>query len=344
MELNKIYQGNCLELMKDIPDGSVDLILTDPPYGTIKNIAESENFQHGMKGKTKWDEALNPNVIFKECERVLRENGTLILFSQEPYTNELITKAHNNLPFNYRMIWLKDHFANSLIAKKAPVNYFEDLLVFSKKYDTLGLNPLRIYFKQVLDYVGLNLREINKKLGHRKAEHSFYVTPKKALMGELGQKIDHVTRYGSMQFGLCTEETYKELINIFEIDKMEGFMQFEKLKKINFKQEKIFNLWEGNKFKSNVFSYKKDYDGLHPTQKPVLLCEDLIKTYSNEDDTVLDFTMGSGTTVIACLNTKRDFIGMELDEKYFEVAFKRIVRHKNDLEKNKTQKTLNEVK
>ena len=316
----KIIQGDCLEEMGNLEAGSVDLILTDPPYGTMKGAGLD-----GWKGnKTFWDNAIDPKQIFKECERLLRENGTLILFSQEPYTSKLIIEAHGNLPFIYRLVWLKDHFANALISKVAPVSYFEDIIVFSKKYDTLRLNPLRLYFKQVLDYIGLNLREINKRLGHRKAEHTFYVTPRKALIGELGQKIDHATRCGSMQFGLCTEETYTELITIFEVDKMGGFLNFAQLKEMNLKQEKIFNLPEGQKIKSNVLKYKKDYQGLHPTQKPVELLKDLIKTYSNEGDIVLDFTMGSGSTLIACQETNRKGIGIELDEGYFKIAEVRI--------------------
>ena len=162
---SKVIHGDCIVEMKKLESGSVDLILTDPPYGTVNNICESDNFTHGMKGKTEWDEALNPNDIFKECERVLRENGTLILFSQEPYTSKLITEAHNNLPFNYRMVWVKDHFANGLIAKKAPVNYYEDIILFSKKYDTLNLNPLRDYTKELFKWIGKTKKQIWKKIG-----------------------------------------------------------------------------------------------------------------------------------------------------------------------------------
>jgi len=117
---------------------------------------------------------------------------------------------------------------------------------------------------------------------------------------------------------------------------MQGFKSFDEIKQINTTYRKtllremneqypsIFNLWQGNKYKSNILKYKKDYSGLHPTQKPVLLLEDLIKTYSNEGDTVLDFTMGSGSTGVACKNTNRNFIGIELDETYFNIAKKRI--------------------
>jgi len=321
----KIIHGDCLKEMRKLEAGSVDLILTDPPYGTIKGLG-GDIEKYKLLSNSIWDVTLDNKEMFKECERVLRENGKLILFSQEPYTSKLITEEYDNLPFIYRLIWLKDHFANCLVVNKAPVSYFEDIVVFSKKYDTLGINPLRIYFKKVLDYVGINLGEINKRLGHRKAEHTFYVNPKKALMGEIGQKIDHVTRHGSMQFGLCKEETYKELINIFEIDKMEGFKDFKELEEINKKYTAVFNLHNGDKLKSNILQYKKDYGGFHPTQKPVALLKDLIKTYSNEGDTVLDFTAGSFSTLVACQETNRKGIGIELEEKYVEIGKKRLAQ------------------
>jgi len=333
MEINKIYQGDCLELMKQIEDNSIDCIITDPPYGTIKGLG-GDIEKYKLLSNSTWDEIINPIEMFNECERILKKAGKLILFSQEPYTSKLITEAHNNLLFSYRLIWLKDHFANCLVVNKAPVSYFEDIIVFNKKnpkYDFEGLHPLRIYFKKVLDYIGLNLKQINNKLGNRKAEHSFYVTPKKAIMEEIGQKADHTFKNGSTQFSLCTKETYEELIKVFEIDKMEGFIEYKKLEGMNeeFRKtldfdESTFNLWEGKKLKSNVLQYKKDYGGLHPTQKPVLLCEDLIKTYSNKGDLILDFTIGSGTTAIACIRTNRNYIGIELSEEYCKIANERI--------------------
>ena len=113
---------------------------------------------------------------------------------------------------------------------------------------------------------------------------------------------------------------------------MQGFKEFAELKEIDneFKKKfaSTFNLWEGKKYKSNILKYKKDYTGHHPTQKPVLLLEDLIKTFSNEKDLVVDLTMGSGSTGVACCNTNRDFIGIELDKEYFKIAEQRI---KNEL-------------
>ena len=297
----KLYKGDCLIESDKIESGSVDLILTDLPYGTVKGI---KNVNHGMSGKCDWDVVIDTNKIMEIANRILRKNGKMILFAQQPFTNELINKANKNLPFNYSMIWEKDHFANALTAKKAPLNYYEDVLVFSKKYDFEGIHPLRNYFKIIMDYVGLNLKQINKKLGHRRAEHTFYIN--------------------STQYGLCTEKTYLELIEVFGIDKVNEFKTYEELKEIEFKYESTFNLWEGNKFKSNILKYKKDYTGYHPTQKPVLLLEDLIKTFSNEGNLVVDLTMGSGSTGAACVNTNRSFTGIEMDDNYFNIATERI--------------------
>ena len=301
----KLHKGDCLIESDKIESGSVDLILTDLPYGTVKDI---KNVNHGMSGKCDWDVVIDTDKIMNIANRILRKNGKMILTSQQPFTNELINKAIANVPFNYSMIWEKDHFANALTAKKAPLNYYEDVLVFSKSYDTEAIHELRPYFKIVMDYIGLNLKQINTKLGHRRAEHTFYID--------------------STQYGLCTEKTYLELIDVFTIDKMQGFKEFTELKKIDneFKQRfaSTFNLWEGKKYKSNILKYKKDYTGHHPTQKPILLLEDLIKTFSNENDLVVDLTMGSGSTGVACVNTKRNFIGIEMDDNYFNIATERI--------------------
>lgn len=296
----KLLQGDCLIESKKIKNGSVDLILTDLPYGNMRGAQLD-----GWGGtKTNWDNAITPSKVHKLANRILRMNGRMVLFSQEPYTTELVKNAHDNVPFAYRMIWEKDHFANSLIAKKAPVSYYEDILVFNKEHDIDNLHPLRFYFGEVMEYIGLGLKGINDALGHRRAEHTFYIN--------------------STQFALCTNETYEELIKKFGINNMQGFKTYAELEQTNKRYLSTFNLWEGKKHKSNILEYKKDYQGLHPTQKPVLLLEDLIKTFSNEDDTVVDLTMGSGSTGVACKKTGRNFIGIELDEEYFKIAKDRI--------------------
>ena len=296
-----LIKGDCLEIMNKLIEQEVqiDLILCDPPYG-IMNGAELD----GWKNATiEWDIAINPEDIYIRAEKLLRENGVLILFSQEPYTSQLRTQTINNLQFCYPMIWKKDHFANALIAKKAPVSYFEDINVFFKKYDSNLKNPLRNYAKAVMDFIGMSLKQINSKLGHRKAEHFFY--------------------WNTSQFKIPNEKTYIELVTVFGIDRLNGYLTYKELTNLNSRYCKVFNLKGENK-KSNILEYKKDYGRLHPTQKPVNLLIDLIETFSNENDTVLDFTMGSGSTGVACINTNRKFIGIELDDKYFDIACNRI--------------------
>ncbi len=320
MRLIELMQGDCLELMKDIPDGSIDMVLTDPPFGTMKGQGKSPAAKSLGLDNCDWDTALPTGQMFDEISRVLRPNGKCVLFSQEPYTSELITSSIPSLPFSYRAIWLKNTTGNPMKCNKAMLGRYEDILIFSKihpKHDFNGVHPLRSYFAKILDFMGLaSCKDVNNALGHRRAEHAFYIN--------------------STQFSLCTENTYRELIDKFRIDEMAGFVQFEELQKIdteyrtelisrmNTQYPSIFNLWEGGKSKSNVLEYPKDMGGFHPTQKPVALLEDLIKTFSNPGNLVLDFTMGSGSTGVACVNTGRNFIGMELDEGYFEIAQKRI--------------------
>jgi len=315
---NILYKGDCLIESDKIESGTVDLILTDLPYGVVKMKESAGNYKVLNTAET-WDKAIEPKSIYEIANRILRKNGKMILFSQEPYTSRMITEAIPNVPFSYRAVWEKNDFANGLGVNKAMVSFYEDILLFSKnhqKHDFEGMHPLRPYFKVIMDFIGLNLKQINNKLGHRRAEHTFYID--------------------STQYGLCTEKTYLELIEVFEIDKIQGFKPFAKLKQIdteyrtellkqmNDQYQSTFNLWEGNKYKSNILKYKKDYNGYHPTQKPILLLEDLIKTFSNENDLVVDLTMGSGSTGVACKNTNRDFIGIEMNEQYFNIAQNRI--------------------
>jgi len=299
----QLMQGDCLKESDKIDSGSVDLILTDLPYGTVTNIASSDSVKHGMANKTEWDIVIDTNKIMQIANRILRKNGKMILTAQQPFTNELINKALPNLPFNYSMIWEKDHFANALTAKKAPLNYYEDVLVFSKTHDFEGMHPLRPYFKMILEFIGLN---------------------KKTIVEAIGQSADHCFRVDSSQFSPCTEKTYNKLIENYGIDTVKGFRTFADISNKSHGLNSTFNLQEGAKYKSNIMKYKKDYTGHHPTQKPILLLEDLIKTFSNENDLVVDLTMGSGSTGVAAKNLNRNFIGIEMDDNYFNIAKKRI--------------------
>jgi len=308
-----LYKGDCLIESDKIESGSVDLILTDLPYGTIKDLWEN----------TSWDNVIDTNEIYKVANRILRKNGKMVLFAQEPFTTELITKAIPNIPFSYRMIWEKDNFANALLSKKAPVNYYEDILVFSKREGNLlqdfkGLHPLREYFYTEYEKTGLTYKEINRD----------YLET--AFEGGGGMAYNMLCRTRT-SFFMPTKERYLKL-------QKTGFFKkpYEELKTIHAnyhnklktdlysKYPSTFNLPKGDKYKSNILKYKKDYDGYHPTQKPILLLEDLIKTFSNENDLVVDLTMGSGSTLVACQNTNRNGIGIEMNDNYFKIAQSRL--------------------
>lgn len=305
----QLYHGDCLELMKDIPDNSVDCVLCDPPYGTVKGMS----FHHSQFDSD-WDSRLDTEELFTHYERVLRPNGICILFSQEPYTNHLRGFNKSNFLFLYPMIWKKKTFANYMSCKKAPVSYFEDISIFKKKYDTGNVNPLRQYFKDILTYTNCNnARDIEKVLGHRKAYHCFYIT--------------------NIQFSIPTKEVYQELIDTFGIDKMKNFLSYESIIEINKSFLPVFNLLNDATHQSNILEYDTEYKKIHPTAKPVALLEHLIKIYTNEGDLVLDNTMGSGSTGVACMNTNRKFIGIEKEEKYFKIAEERIKESSNNLNK-----------
>lgn len=312
-----LMQGDCLERMKEIPDGSVDLVLTDLPYGNMKDAPTGWD-----KEKTKWDLAIEPKKVYEIASRILRKNGKMVLFSQEPYTTRLTSEAIPNVPFSYRMIWEKDNFANALLSKKAPVNYFEDILVFSKfsgiieKSDYSKPHPLRQYFNEELLKSGKTIKDIIDLVG---CSASHYFTN--------GNQFRLPTRekYTLLQSTGFFTEDYNEIKLIHKEFRSERDTErSEYLQKHNERYPSTFNLWEGKKYKSNILKYKKDYSGHHPTQKPVLLLEDLIKTFSNANDLVVDLTMGSGSTGVACVNTGRKFIGIEMDEGYFDIATQRI--------------------
>ena len=320
----KLFKGDCLIEHEQIESGSVDLILTDLPYGNM-------NTDGGRKlGINGWDLAIKPKSVYEIANRVLRKNGKMILFSQEPYTTKLINGAISNIPFNYRAIWEKDIFANALGSNVNMVGFFEDILIFSKnnkKYDKYDYNPLREYFIKLYNKYGFEkLYDLFLKEGRYSTNDS----ARSNVANKFGKnktnfEFMNESLYNFLSDNILFDKTYKELSEIHK-------QHHEKMKEeLNYKYPSTFNLWEGNKYKSNILKYKKDYKGYHPTQKPILLLEDLIKTFSNKNDLIVDLTMGSGSTGVACINLKRNFIGIELSEKYFEIAEKRIKKHQRQL-------------
>ena len=302
-----LLHGDCLIESDKIESGSVDLILTDLPYGTMKtrDYSIQPNQKEGSKTAQdhQWDSVINTEKIMKIANRILRKNGKMILTAQDPFSTELKNKAIPNLPYNYSCVWEKSNFANCLLINKACANFYEDILIFSKTNDTEKSHVLIDYFMSELKKTGLNQQGINNILGNRMGGHYFT---------------------NGFQFCVPTEKNYLKL-------QTTGFFKtpYKEIKEIDnqFKNKfaSTFNLWQGNKYKSNIFKYDRSDVGHHPTQKPVLLLEDLIKTFSNENDLVVDFTMGSGSTGVACKNTNRNFIGIEMDENYFNIATKCIV-------------------
>ena len=296
-----LIKGDCLIESDKIESGSVDLILTDLPYGNM-------NTDGGRKlGINGWDIAIEPKKVFEIANRILRKNGKMVLFSQEPYTTKLITEAINNVSFNYRATWEKDNFAVALGAKVNMVSFTEDVLIFSKTIEDKSEHPLQDYFYDEFIKSGISVKEYCNELGTKHASHFFtkgmqFRTPNEKYL----KQLQDLTGF----FNITIEEVKQ---------KQKEFLEYNRTKFAS-----TFNLWEGNKFKSNILKYKKDYDGHHPTQKPILLLEDLINTFSNENDLVVDLTMGSGSTGVAAQNTNRNFIGIEMDNKYFDIATERI--------------------
>ena len=313
MASSLLYKGDCMEWLKSIKDNSIDLILCDPPYGTMYgDFGQDTDKNRNRKNLNKigkWDIALDTDKMLAECTRVLRPNGKCILFSQEPFTSELINKQPVDLPFSYPMYWLKNCSGNVLGAKKNCLQYVEVMLLFKKKVygdEVYAESPVRDYLKQELEKTGLTVPQVNKLLGCTSmASHYF---------GD------------GRQFAIPSERYYKKLQTTGQFQK--PYEWLKNTKKVDYPS--VFNL-NGAKSKSNVFEYAKPSSNksVHPTQKPTELLEDLLKTFSNEGDTVLDFTMGSGSTGVACMHTNRDFIGIEKDDNYFEIAKKRINKAQN---------------
>ena len=306
----KLLKGDCLIESDKIESGSVDLILTDLPYGNMKNAPSTWD-----KSKTEWDTTIHPKKVFEIANRILRKNGKMVLFSQEPYTTKLITEAIPNITFGYRATWEKDNFANALCCNKNMVSFTEDVLIFSKSeraHTGNDIHPLKSYFFEIYNVFEKGfIEDLFKKEGRYKTEQS--------------AKANTALKFGfnKSNFEFMNLSLFNYLSNFIGFDRT-----YEELKKVDteykIKYGSTFNLWEGKKYKSNILKYKKDYTGHHPTQKPVLLLEDLIKTFSNENDLVVDLTMGSGSTGVAAKNTNRDFIGIEQDDKYFAIAEERI--------------------
>jgi site-specific DNA-methyltransferase (adenine-specific) len=329
MENNKIIQGDCLEVNDIIKSGSVDLIICDLPYGIMQPNHNGICYKKMYKDNLKWDYAIEPKLIYNIAKRILRKNGKMVLFGQEPYVSKLITNSTPSVPYSFKMIWKKDTFGSHLKCNIAPLGYFEEILVFNKpspKLDFNKMNPLReIMLKYVEKYgknyiINLFIEEGRYTSNESARVHASY----KFGFGN-GCRIDLMTEslFNYLRDFIKFNHTYQELSLIYN-----AYHEKEK-EKLNLKYPSTFNLWEGKKFKSNILEYKKDYEGLHPTQKPIALIEDLVRTFSNENDLVVDLTAGSGTVGVACEKANRNYILIEKEPKYVDIARKRIQEFKN---------------
>ena len=233
----ELWQGDCLELMNDIPEKSVDCIITDLPYGTTQ---------------CKWDTIIPFEPLWKQYNRIIKDNGAIVLFGTEPFSSHL--RLSNLKNYKYDWIWDKVKGTGFLNAKRQPMRNHELISVFYKKQCTY--NPQKTY----------------------------------------GHKMKKSYRSKDLQ-----TDVYGEMKNDYTYESTERYPR-----------------------SIQVFLTDTQNSSLHPTQKPVALIEYLIKTYTNEGELVFDSCMGSGTTGVACINTNRRFIGIELDNNYFEIAKNRI--------------------
>ena len=340
LELNRIYNEDCLEGMKQLKDKSINLIIIDPPY----NI-----------NKAKWDKWKTVlayvewmGKVFIECQRVLMDNGSFYFFHNDfLQIVELQNWLNKNTKFIFKqfIVWNKrfenaklKQYLDGYVAIEMNRNYkkMAEYCLFYTFQDETGLNTtmldtnnfstMRKYFYEMLCYMGETNKSIARKLGHRKAEHCFYVLPKKRVIETIGQKAVHCFRYGSTQWDMPTLETYKELIEKFNIDKWIGFKTHESLR---LEYESLRYTFNNQKTHHSIWNYEIAKKERHITPKPIELIENIIKHSSNENDIILDCFMGSGTTAISAINTNRNYIGFELDTDYFNVANERI----NDLKK-----------
>lgn len=247
----KLYQGDCLEIMDILIEGrvKVDMVLTDLPYGTTD---------------CKWDSIIPLDKMWIRVNKLIKPNGAICLFGNEPFTSNLI--CSNLKGFKYRWDWNKKIPSGMGYAKYRPMQQTEDICVFTKNGEKTIYNPQMIK------------REKPIKSGGNTIQPDTYSGFKNCM----GKGKEYKKTY-----------EYKNPVTLIKFDKIRR-------------------------------------GAVHPTQKPVALLEYLIKTYTNEGDVVLDFTMGSGSTGVACMNLNRQFIGIELDENYFNIAKNRIENNKSN--------------
>lgn len=248
--INKVYLGDCLKVMKNIPEKSIDCIITDLPYGVTA---------------CKWDIVIPFDEMWKRLKAIRKDNTPIVFFGSEPFSSYL--RLSNIKEFKYDWIWIKENGTNFLNSKYQPLKVVEDIIIFSGASSSYSKKTIMKYNAQVI-----NGKPYTCTSG--KTKHTYHKNPS-------GHKTINV--------GI------RQPKNILFFNTQKGF---------------------------------------HPTQKPIALMEYLVKTYSNEGDLVLDFTAGSGTTAIACINTKRNYLLIEKEQKYFDIINKRIEEHRQQITLN----------
>ena len=330
MKKFELWNGDCLELMKNIPDGSVDLVLTDPPYGTTA---------------CKWDSVIPFEPMWEQLNRIIKPNGIIALFANQPFTSTLISSNIANYKYNW--VWLKNRGTGFQYAKSKPMRQTEDICIFNKTLnDTVANNSvfddIKAYFYEQREQSGLRLCDFTKLLGNNMARHYFTRGIQWSLPTERDYQKLQTTGFfckpyaelkSMYDIAKASIETSKVIYNpqMIKLDKPVKYKKASSCNTIGGIENKKEYYWVDETYPTNVLEFAKVSKPTHPTQKPVALLEYLIRTYTNEGETVLDFTAGSGSTGVACVNTNRHFIGIELDEGYFNIAKKRIEETVNDL-------------
>lgn len=283
----QLYHGDCLEVMKNIPDGSVDMILCDLPYA-VTDFA--------------WDVIIPTQDLFANYRRVLRQNANVVLFCQQPFSTELMNGAHKT-EFSHSLIWKKNNKTRAKSSKTVPMSSYEEILVF--RVNKVGNKHrhirLRQYFTSELLRCGYTVKDLEELIPNRSAHHWFrFSSDFRIPSPDNYRRLQEITG--------CFAEPYESIRAEFDGER-QNFCTYNP---------------QGENTNVLYFDVPHQKERVHPTQKPIDLLEYLIKCYSNPGQTVLDNCMGSGSTGVACMRCGRQFIGIEKDAKYFEIAKRRL--------------------
>ena len=323
MKLNQLdYQ----KFLSSLPKESVDFICIDPPYGKVNGMILT-----GQSEEINWDITIDWKVMFKELNRVLKPGGTIAAFGQNPtYSEMLLSNKHQ---YKYEYVWVKNNCAQGFHATKMPLIYTENIAIFIKDQAERVFNNIQINQEQKeidkkkypLRNYSYKLQEYIIKTNNFKSRKNIYeALPRRKE--KLDRRLEFFFFFTGTLFNAPAQEPYELLTKTFDLTKWKDYKPFSEISY----QNRTFNVGDFKNIKGasdtikNVLHYRKDAPNYHPTQKPVKLLEQLIKTYSNKGDVVLDCFMGSGSTGVAAVKLEREFWGNDISEKYFKIAKERI--------------------